>query len=82
VPRHAASTCSSSTASTAHGVPRYRRDIVNGAGSDAEPRLGPDGTTLYFSSERRSSSPADADADWNNGKYKLRVVDLRPWLGH
>jgi len=55
-------------------------DTVNSAGSDAEPRLGPDGATLYFSSERRSPSPSDADADWNNGKYNLWVVDLRPWL--
>jgi Tol biopolymer transport system component len=55
-------------------------DTVNSAGSDAEPRLGPDGTTLYFSSERRSAAPADANAEWNNGKYNLWVVDLRPWV--
>jgi len=64
------------------GTPVSLGDAINSAGSDAEPRLGPDGTTLYFSSERRSSSPADAHAEWNNGKYNLWVVDLRPWLGH
>jgi hypothetical protein len=62
-------------------APMSLGDTVNSAGSDAEPRLGPDGGTLYFSSERRSPLPADANADWNNGKYNLWAVDLKRWLG-
>jgi Tol biopolymer transport system component len=65
----------------AWGAPVSLGDAVNSAGSDAEPRLGPDGATLYFSSERRSTAPNDAAADWNDGKYNLWQVDLRPWLG-
>jgi Tol biopolymer transport system component len=60
--------------------PMHLGDVVNGRGSDAEARLSPDARTLYFSSERRSAAPADRDADWNNGKYNIWRVDLRPWL--
>ncbi len=61
-------------------APRHLGEVVNSPGSDAEARLSPDGRTLYFSSERRSAAPADKDADWNNGKYNVWSVDLRPWL--
>lgn len=56
-------------------------------GSDAQPRLSPDGRTLYFSSERvvPSAFPRDrrtaereaaASADWNNGLYNIWWMPL------
>ena len=65
---------------TTWSAPRHLGDVVNSAGSDAEARLSPDARTLYFSSERRSQAPSDRDAAWNNGKYNVWTVDLRPWL--
>jgi Tol biopolymer transport system component len=64
---------------------------VNAEGSDAEPRLGPDRCTLYFSSERtraihypRERRQADADlariAAWDNGQYNIWRVSLAPWV--
>ena len=64
---------------------------VNSAGSDAEPRIGPDGRTLYFSSDRTipASQPmttASASgalrmlSQYNNGLYNIWSVDLGPLL--
>ena len=61
------------------GVPIHMGTRINSAGSDAEPRLSPDEAKLYFSSERRSDSSADASASWNNGKYNIWQVDLAQW---
>ena len=65
---------------TAWSAPRHLGELVNSPGSDAEARLSPDARTLYFSSERRSTAPADQSADWNNGKYNVWRVDLGPFL--
>lgn len=57
-------------------------DDVNGPGSDAEARLSPDLTTLYFSSDRvmpvvfpRKRSQAEQDSArmqaWDNGNYNI-----------
>jgi hypothetical protein len=55
--------------------------VVNSTGSDAEPRLSPDGKTLYFSSERVAiEATGQAAANWNNGKYNIWSVPLTPWL--
>lgn len=61
---------------TTWGTPQHLGDVVNGAGSDAEARLSPDAHTLYFSSDRRSTVPADRDEVWNNGKYNIWRVDI------
>lgn len=64
---------------------------INAKGSDAEPRLGPDQRTLYFSSERFTPihyprDRADAERDlarieaWDNGQYNIWQVSLDPWL--
>lgn len=71
--------------------PTYLGDQINSPTSDAEPRLGPDHHTLYFSSERLAPVPqpiAPGGADrvlrdmttWNNGQYNIWRVDLTPWL--
>ena len=72
------------------GEPIYLGDKINSPISDAEPRLGPDRHTLYFSSERLSPIPQPMAAGkarrilhemtWNNGLYNIWVVDLAPWL--
>ncbi len=73
------------------GTPRHLGDVVNAEGSDAEPRLGPDLCTLYFSSERTvpiryPRDPAQADRDlariqaWDNGQYNIWRVSLAPWV--
>jgi len=63
------------------GTPQHLGDAVNGAGSDAEARLSPNGKTLYFSSERIEITAAgQAAADWNNGKYNIWSIPLTPWL--
>lgn len=73
------------------GEPVWLGDVVNSPGSDAEPRLGPDRATLYFSSERtvpvtfpRSRPQAVADQKrmdaWDNGNYNIWSVPLTPWL--
>ena len=59
------------------GRPRHLGDVVNAPGSDAEPRLSPDGRTLYFSSERRVPG---VETDWNNGKYNVWAVPMGPLL--
>lgn len=72
------------------GTPVHMGDSVNAPGSDAEPRLSPDGRTLYFSSERlvpshfpRTREQAEHDneaaATWNNGQYNIWYVDLAAW---
>ena len=65
---------------------------VNLEGSDSnESRLGPDGRTLYFTSDRqtaihypRTSAQAEADlariAAWDNGNQNIWSVSLAPWL--
>lgn len=73
------------------GIPRHLGEEVNAAGSDAEPRLGPDDRTLYFSSERATPivyprRRTDAVRDlariqaWDNGQYNIWQVSLAPWL--
>jgi Tol biopolymer transport system component len=72
-------------------APLHMGDEVNSEGSDAEPRLSPDGKTLYFSSERvmpirYPRTPAQAAADlqriqaWDNGNYNIWQVPLKAWL--
>lgn len=67
--------------------PAALADAINSSGSDAEPRLSPDGSILYYSSERlaptafpRSAADAAAGADamnsWNNGLYNIWSVPL------
>ena len=73
------------------GEPQWLGDSVNTPISDAEARLGPDGRTLYFSSERtvpvtypRTREQARIDqarlASWDNGNYNIWSVSLAPWL--
>lgn len=73
------------------GKPIHMGQVINSPGSDAEPRLSPDGKTLYYSSERfvpshlpRTHQQAVKDVKaasvWNNGQYNIWKVDLRPWL--
>lgn len=73
------------------GTPVHMGTVVNAPGSDAEPRLSPDGKTLYFSSERlvpsrfpRTRRQAERDnaaaSVWNNGQYNIWRVSLAPWL--
>jgi Tol biopolymer transport system component len=72
------------------GEPIYLGDKINGPTSDAEPRLGPDRHTLYFSSERLARTPQPIpngeagrilrEMNWNNGLYNIWMVDLTPWL--
>lgn len=73
------------------GKPMHMGTVINTPGSDAEPRLSPDGKTLYYSSERlipshfpRTHQQAiednEAAAGWNNGQYNIWEIDLRPWL--
>lgn len=61
---------------TTWGTPQHLGDVVNSAGSDAEARLSPDAHTLYFSSDRRSTAPANRDEAWNNGKYNIWRFDI------
>ena len=73
------------------GIPSHMGDAINAQGSDAEPRLGPDHCTLYFSSERtqpvtwpRSRAQAERDLAriqaWDNGQYNVWQVSLDPWV--
>lgn len=73
------------------GAPIPLGDDVNSPGSDAEPRLAPDGQHLYFSSERtepvvypRTRQQAERDLarmnDWDNGNYNIWQVPLQPLL--
>ena len=75
----------------AWGQPIHLGTEVNSPDSDAEPRLSPDGRTLYFSSERvipitypRSLASARQDLkrmeQWDNGNYNIWQVPLSPWL--
>ena len=69
------------------GDPVHLGDTINSPLSDAEPRLSPDGKTLYFSSERtvpvqfpRTAAQAADDAKrmetWDNGNYNIWQVPL------
>lgn len=73
------------------GKPVHLGSDVNTPKSDAEPRLSPDGRTLYFSSERmvpvnfpRSREQAATDVarmqSWDNGNYNIWQVPLVPLL--
>jgi Tol biopolymer transport system component len=68
---------------------RYAGDDENGSSNDNEPDLGPDGRTLYFSSDRspalhfpRTRSQADADLmrmeSWDNGNANVWTLSLTP----
>jgi hypothetical protein len=73
------------------GKPIDLGDAVNGPDDTNEARLGPDGKTLYFSSDRTlplhfPRTPAQAAADlaridaWDNGNLNIWSVSLAPWL--
>lgn len=73
------------------GEPTHLGDDVNTRKSDAEPRLGADGRTLYFSSERvvpvhlpRTREQAELDMtrmqSWDNGNYNIWQIPLAPLL--
>ena len=66
-------------------------ETVNSPGSDAEARLSPDATTLYFASDRTlgvefpTTTQQAAVAlkrmhDWDNGNYNIWRIGLAPWL--
>lgn len=69
---------------------RYHGDDVGGRSTDDEPHFGPDGRTLYFSSDRlvkvapfpRSRAQAQAELErmdiWNNGNLNAWVVPIGP----
>lgn len=69
------------------GEPIHLGNDINTPKSDAEPRLAPDGRTLYFSSERvvpvhfpRTPEQAATDVarmqSWDNGNYNIWQVPL------
>ncbi len=74
------------------GAPVDLGDAVNGGGNDSnEARLGPDGRTLYFATDRtlplrfpRTRAQAEEDqaraAAWDNGSQNIWSVSLAPWL--
>jgi len=75
------------------GKPVDLGDAVNGKGDNDsnEARIGPDGRTLYFTSDRqgpisypRTRAQAEADlariAAWDNGNQNIWRVSLAPWL--
>lgn len=70
---------------------RYTGDDANGWSSDNEPNLGPDGHTLYFSSDRsiplhfpRTANQAQADLarieSWDNGTTNVWTLSISRWL--
>jgi hypothetical protein len=71
---------------------RYEDDVNKyGPSTDNEPKLGPDGHTLYFSSDRTipthfPRTKADADADlarlnqWDNSNSNIWFIDLKGLL--
>lgn len=73
------------------GEPVHMGTEINSSGSDAEPRLGVDRTTLYFSSDRvmpvafpRTLFSGKQDMRridlWDNGNYNIWQVPLSLWL--
>ena len=73
------------------GAPVNLGERLNSPDMDVEPRLGPDGHTLYFASDRtvaprfpRTAAQAKLDlaagAAWNNGTKNIWQVDLSPWI--
>jgi hypothetical protein len=73
------------------GTPVHLGEIINSQYTDVEPRLGPDGHTLYFASDRtlapayprtRAQAQLDLAAGmaWSNGAKNIWEVDLAPWL--
>lgn len=73
------------------GEPVHMGTEVNSPGSDAEPRLSPDGKTVYFSSERvmpitfpRTLESASQDLErikeWDNGNYNIWQFLLADWM--
>lgn len=71
---------------------RYANDVTKyGASTDNEPRLGRDGTTLYFASDRteptrfpRTHEQAEKDLErldaWDNSNNNVWSIDLKPLL--
>jgi Tol biopolymer transport system component len=69
-------------------------DAVNAGNNPWGPHLGPDGRTLYYTSDRTvpvnyPRSPAQAEADfarlmsWDNGENNIWYISLTPWIrGH
>jgi hypothetical protein len=75
------------------GWPVYLPETINRYGRINESRIGPDGYTLYFSSQFIVSAmyPKDdtaarkglADMEhWNNGSDNIWRIDIRPYLQH
>ena len=75
----------------AWGTPVHLGADLNSPGSDAEPRLSPDGKALYFSSDRvvpatfpRQPAAARTDLErmnsWDTGNYNIWQVSLINWL--
>ncbi len=77
------------------GVPtmiRYRNDVTKyGPSTDNEPKLGPDGLTLYFSSDRtepthfpRTRAQAEEDLrrlnQWDNSNSNVWMISLKGWV--
>ncbi len=73
------------------GQPIHMGTNINSPGSDAEPRLSPDGKTVYFSSTRtmpivfpRTIVSAKRDLEriqeWDNGNYNIWQFPLADWL--
>ena len=73
------------------GKPVDLGDAINGASDTNGARLGPDGRTLYFTSDRvtpphlpRTRAQAQADLAraqaWDNGLTNVWRVSLEPWL--
>jgi hypothetical protein len=73
------------------GKPIDLGDAVNGPDDTNEARLGPGGTTLYYSSDRqlpihypRTRAEAEADQQrieaWDNGNLNIWSVPLASWL--
>jgi hypothetical protein len=70
---------------------RYVADDANGWSTDNEPNLGPDGHTLFFSSDRtvplhfpRTVEQAQADLEriesWDNGTTNVWTLSISKWL--
>lgn len=75
----------------AWGEPIHMGVEINSPKSDAEPRLSPDGKTVYFSSERvteiafpRTIDSANRDLkrirEWDNGNYNIWQFTLADWM--
>jgi hypothetical protein len=72
------------------GTPVHLDEPISSPTSEIEPRLAPDGRTLFFSSRRvvpaefpkaDGSKALSQMQSWNNGSQNIWRVDLSPWLG-